>query len=237
MHKDIKQEHISKIFFIFKINKFLRLNGLNGFREAFLLNIFCAAFFSGTAQDLLNPAYLSAEGGFSRHIIVENGSLSDKGIKSLDLSYGKSLDGRADEWVRFIRAKYIQYNFVYMDLRDLHGIEDTVRNGLGHHFGLNAALQIQVFRINRLAGYLFPGMGVSYLSSTYFTDRQNRFIGSHLNYLIRVEYSMFYRISSRSAISAAMRAIHFSNGGFRVPNAGINSLGVKAGFIYYLNEK
>lgn len=192
--------------------------------------------------------YLSLEPSYGQQLIFEdNDSLVHDHLGGFDLSYGKAVTEKDGDWVKFFHAKYIQYSFIYLDLTQLHGFYDPkpsnftasyLPNGIGHHYGLISSIAIQIVQVkDAFHLYFLPGFGLSYLSSTYFTDPANRFIGSHINYTIRFELAAEQKLSKQLALTAAFRGMHFSNGGYQVPQAGVNSFGYKLGLAWKIPSK
>lgn len=200
---------------------------------------------SGYSQS--NNSYLSITPSYGKQLIFEDDTLIHDFIPGFDVSFGYSLSGKKDDdWVRFFNAKYLQFSFIYLDLSNLHGFYNPkntanpryVKNGLGHHFGLISSMQISLFHRKKFELSFLPGYGLSYITKTYFShpEDNNRFIGSHLNFCIRFAWEATYRLSKNIGVIAGFRAIHFSNGGYSVPNAGVNSIGFNAGMNYYLKH-
>ena len=189
--------------------------------------------------------YLSVAPSYGTQLITEdNDSLLHDYITGVDVSYGQSTDSMTGDWVKFLNAKYIEYSFIYLDLNQLRGFYDPNPynyvsnhvNGLGRHYGVISSIAIKLFQINKqFHAYFLPGFGLSYVTKTYFTDNQDRYIGSHLNYTIRFELAFEQQIQKNLTLTSGFRGIHFSNGGYQVPNAGINAIGAKLGLTWKFN--
>jgi len=65
----------------------------------------------------------------------------------------------------------------------------------------------------------------------------NVFIGSYSNYYVHLEFSALYEFSNRFSVDGALGFKHFSNGAFKLPNAGINLVPVTIGLRYKFGEK
>ncbi len=210
--------------------------------------LFCFFILIGSTSYAQKTHYWSVQPTYGAHLIPEdNDSLIHDPIYGVDISYGKQLDSSDGKWVRFFNAKYLQFAFIALDLSQLRGFYDPnptnflsnyIPNGLGQHYGLISSAQIQLFQIKKqFHAYFLPGFGISYLTRTYFDDKQNRFIGSHINYTIRFEVLLQQKISTNWAATAGFNGIHFSNGGFTVPNAGVNALCGKVGVCWLVPQK
>lgn len=70
---------------------------------------------------------------------------------------------------------------------------------------------------------------------SHFADDKfpvNSAIGSNVNALLGVGLTATYHINDTWALSATANAIHYSNGNTKLPNAGVNSIGMRLGLIY-----
>src|SRR3546814_8321895 len=64
--------------------------------------------------------------------------------------------------------------------------------------------------------YFVPALGISYVSNTYFTHSDNRFIGSHLNQLLKAALQMEIPLGENFGLLANVHVLHISNGGFNI---------------------
>ncbi|MDR2917178.1 MAG: acyloxyacyl hydrolase [Tannerella sp.] len=64
----------------------------------------------------------------------------------------------------------------------------------------------------------------------------NTIIGSKVNAYINTNFYLNWMLSRRFDLTAGITLTHFSNGNTRFPNAGLNTVGIKAGLIYNINR-
>jgi hypothetical protein len=158
----------------------------------------------------------------------KGGILHDK-LYGLDLGFQKDLSHISDFWVKKANARSAGVTFVFRDLDYLQGFQDTSGNSMGKAFGLTFNTDLQLLNWKGTSVTFRPGIGISYLSKTFFTDKRNRFIGSHLNETIKTDLVMQVPVNTKFDITAGAGFLHYSNGGFNVPNSGINLITLSAG--------
>jgi hypothetical protein len=78
------------------------------------------------------------------------------------------------------------------------------------------------------------GFGGTYLTKRYDAEDnfQNIAISTHLNYLLRGEFSVNFKLAENWQLRLASTLTHFSNGGFKQPNSGINIFSIGLGMSY-----
>lgn len=175
----------------------------------------------------------------------DNDSVVHGRIPGWELSYGRSTAGNTQTWVRFFNAKHIEFSLNYLDLSQLHGFYDPsptnflsgyVPKGLGKQVSLLSSIKCQVVDYKGFNMTIVPGIGLAYNSSYYFKDTSNRYTGSAINFAAKVELQVSQTITKHWGITLGTRLMHSSNGGWLVPNAGINTWSVKAGLCYQFSE-
>ena len=126
-----------------------------------------------------------------------------------------------------------------MNQSDLNGIEINPiypnapqTNSFGNVYMLTHSLMINILGKEKNHFYLIPGWGIAYDTKTYYDDLYNIYIGSHLNYAIRVEGMYTRKLSEKLTFINGVKYMHYSNGSFILPNRGINSLTYKLGLAY-----
>jgi hypothetical protein len=162
------------------------------------------------------------------HAIGGASPLKDK-LYGLDLSFQKGIDHINDNWVRMTGAKAAGLSLVFRDLQFLKGHQDTSANSFGQAYGIAGHMDFRVFKSGSTSLTLRPGIGLSYLSKTFFTDKRNRFIGSHLNEIIKLDLLFRVPVNSKVDLTAGAGFLHYSNGGMIIPNGGINMLSASTG--------
>src|SRR3546814_16879513 len=80
--------------------------------------------------------------------------------------------------------------------------------------------------------YFVPALGISYVSNTYFTHSDNRFIGSHLNQLLKAALQMEIPLGENFGLLANVHVLHISTGGFNITTSGLNTGNISIGLRY-----
>src|SRR5690606_7133532 len=132
------------------------------------------------------------------------------------------LSGREDDWMHILRAREAGLSFIYRNFDRLDGYLDTSAHSFGQSFGLAAQLEIALLETRSFRISLIPAVGISYISKNFFTDPDNRFIGSHLNQTLKAALQVEVPVSEQFSIIANAHVLHLSNGGFNIPNSGLN---------------
>lgn len=63
----------------------------------------------------------------------------------------------------------------------------------------------------------------------------NLSVGSRVNAYLNLDLNLLYQINPNTGIFAGLAISHFSNGNTSFPNPGVNSLGLRLGFVWTLN--
>ena len=203
-------------------------------------SLFLFLFISSKSSFLLaqtvNRNFISSEIGFGSMIIPENQKLLNDYIPSFDLSYARSMQNRNDEWIKKLHVSYQLATLTYMNQKDLDGMLDTAANSFGNVYMFTYSLMINILGKQKNHFYLIPGWGVAYDTKTFFEDYKNIYIGSHLNYAIRIEGMFASELSSKLLLMTGIKYMHYSNGSFILPNRGINSVSYKIGLAYQFTK-
>jgi hypothetical protein len=78
------------------------------------------------------------------------------------------------------------------------------------------------------------GTGIAYGTNPYHPDKnfQNAALGSRINYAMRGEIFWTQFLSRSWQLNSGLMITHFSNAALKVPNLGLNVIGLTAGFSY-----
>lgn len=156
------------------------------------------------------------------------GELQDK-LYGFDLSFQKNISHLTDNWVKRSNVKSAGIEFIFRDLSYLKGYQDTSANSFGQAYGIAGQMNFELLNSGNFTVNLRPAVGLSYLNKTFFTNKKNRFIGSHLNEIIKADLVFQIPLNSKIDLSAGAGFLHYSNGGYRIPNSGINMLSISTG--------
>lgn len=209
-------------------------------KKTYLLFYFFIISISGIAQ-YNKSNYWSAEIGIGSMIIPENKSLLNDYIPNLELSYGRTTFGKDAEWIRRMRVSYTLLTLTYMNQSDLNGIEVNPiypnapqTHNFGNVYMLTYSLMINLLGKENRHFYFIPGWGLAYDTKTYYDDPMNIYIGTHLNYAIRLEGMFSQKINDNNTLLLGIKYMHYSNGSWTLPNRGINSATAKIGLAFNL---
>lgn len=148
-------------------------------------------------------------------------------LYGIDISWQKDISQREEAWKKLSNAQSSGISFVYRNLNKKY--QDTSANALGQSYGLAAQIEFRLFKLGNASVSFTPAMGLGYITNTYFTDHGNRFIGSHLNQLIKADLNAVIPLSANVNLLAGAGFLHYSNGGFQIPNGGLNTLNLFTG--------
>lgn len=172
---------------------------------------------------------------FEGHVVIGShaiggpgGALQDK-LYGFDFTYQTDISHLSDKWVGMANAKSAGIGLVYRDLQYLKGYNDTSANSFGKAVGLVGQMDFKLLEKGRTSVSIRPGVGISYLTKTYFTDKRNRFIGSHVNEILKADLLLKVSLNAKVDLIAGAGFLHYSNGGYNIPNSGINMLSLSTG--------
>lgn len=81
--------------------------------------------------------------------------------------------------------------------------------------------------------------GVSFGWKPY--DKQqnpmNKLIGSKVNAYLNANFYLNWKMARQFDLNVGIEGTHFSNGNTKYPNLGLNTAGIKAGFVYYFDQR
>lgn len=149
-------------------------------------------------------------------------------------SYHHSLEASAQPWTRLLNAKGLSVGVLWTNLRNMRELAEEATYDHGHAIGALASVDFRLLQAGPVSVSLVPGLGLSYLTKTINTQPATVTVGSHLNMALSAGLELEVPLGSDLSLLAGGNILHYSNGGMRVPNGGINtlnaSLGLKKGF-------
>jgi len=163
------------------------------------------------------------------HIYNDQGHLFQDKVYGLDAAYLVNIKQKNVEWVRLTNAKNYGLTFLYRDLKNLKGIQDTSANSFGQVFGLAAQMGFELFSLGKLKFTFTPSIGLAYTNKTFFTHSKNRFIGSHFNETLKADFGVELPFNKNADLLMGIGVLHLSNGGAVIPNGGLNTVNIYAG--------
>ena len=211
-----------------KMNKFFASNSLRIFHfvayVATLSTLIC-----NTAFSQQHPGAIVVKPVFGAHALLDQGQLLHDKLYGLDLAYQKLMEQHVPDWARIARAKSYGLELVVRNFDDFKGVNDTISSALGTAVGLLAQVELRVLSVGKTDVIFSPAAGASYSTKTFFTHSQNRFIGSHINEMLKADIGAQVALSPNLTLLAGAAYVHLSNGGYRVPNGGLNTVNMYVG--------
>ncbi|TFF38470.1 acyloxyacyl hydrolase [Mucilaginibacter psychrotolerans] len=110
----------------------------------------------------------------------------------------------------------------------------TVSHPIGQVYNVLGRLEIPVIKAGGTQLIFAPGLGFAYATGSYFSNG-NPLIGSHINLATEAGLFITTPLSNTIALKGGIDIFHYSNGGTRVPNKGINTVEASFGLIKTLN--
>ena len=148
--------------------------------------------------------------------------------------YHMALDERSKDWQKKLKLNSTDLIFRYNSFQQLK-INDLA-NQFANSYALLYGLNISILKYRFLQINLSPGFGIGYTGKTIYTN-DNKIIGSHFNMYSRAALKAEIQLSTATKLSGGINFLHFSNGGTRVPNVGLNASSLSFGVISYLKRK
>ncbi|MET0634646.1 MAG: acyloxyacyl hydrolase [Chitinophagaceae bacterium] len=113
------------------------------------------------------------------------------------------------------------------------------RKYIGNLAALYVFLDLPLLKKNRYALSLKAGAGPGLINKPYDieTNPKNTMIGTRLNAFINAVIKNEYQITDHLSANAGISFMHLSNGGTTLPNLGLNTPGLNAGFSYSLRPR
>lgn len=164
--------------------------------------------------------------------IVGQGSGKVKGIEQ-NIMWGaavgvsKDMSHSSQNWVNALNVKAINLGLIYNNFEGM-----KAGYSFGESIGAQAQLEIGVVERENFKFRVVPGFGLGYMSKTTFTDPETRIFGTHINGLFTADLKASYQMTKSWAATAELGFTHYSNGSFKIPNAGINTLNTALGLKY-----
>jgi len=138
------------------------------------------------------------------------------------------------KFVKAINLRDIDVVAIYRKTDQILLNNNLASKGLiGNTYGLMGRLEIQVAKAGPVRLLFTPGLGFVYATETYFTN-QNPLISSHVNLAAQAAVKVQAAITPTTALQAGVGIFHYSNGGMRLPNNGVNAYDATLGIVQNL---
>ncbi len=149
-------------------------------------------------------------------------------IRGCDLNIGRSNFG-SDNWEKFFNYPEIGVGLYYTSLGN--------KSVYGEGWALYPYINFNIAQTSKFKASYKVAWGLGYVTNPYSEDNYtNMAIGSHFNAYIGLGLLLDYRISKHLSLTGGWSLHHFSNGGEKKPNKGMNLSTLNIGVKYHLNE-
>ncbi len=138
------------------------------------------------------------------------------------------------QWASDIGIKSVNAIFDYKRMHEVT-LKSAPRNGdLGDSYAVFAGVSLPVFSINKVQLVFAPAFGVVYAEESWFSNG-NPIVGSRLNFGMLAALQLSVPISDKFELGTNVNVLHYSNGGTRVPNNGMNVVNLGLSLKHYFN--
>src|SRR5690606_18065714 len=152
-------------------------------------------------------------------------------LYGLHVSYDRDLSASSQPWVALLHAKGLSFGILWHNMDHMRETVDGQTYAHGMAVGVLSEVDFQLLRVGSATLLFTPGAGITYITETVDTQPATTTVGSHLNLALTAELGLEIPVSDRTRLSAAAHLLHYSNGGLKIPNGGINtvngSIGIK----------
>ncbi len=150
--------------------------------------------------------------------------------KGVEITYGRSLFS-PDSWESY-------FNYPEIGLGFYHGTFGN-KDVYGVGYALFPYINYNIYRSPRLSLQNKVSMGLGYATKPFNieTNTYNTIVSSHLNAYIGLALLLDYRIHRHFSLSASASLTHLSNGAYKKPNHGVNTVTASLGAKYHFNEE
>jgi hypothetical protein len=152
-----------------------------------------------------------------------------------ELIFHYNINREPRRWSSDLGIKSIDVIFNYKRMDDVTRIAAPQNGEFGDSYGLLGGLTFPLLNISKAELQFTPGFGVLYAGESWFSN-QNPVVGSKLNFGLKAGLKLNVPISKKTEVSANLDVLHYSNGGTRVPNNGLNVVSVGLSVARALNE-
>ncbi|PPK99614.1 acyloxyacyl hydrolase [Parapedobacter indicus] len=142
----------------------------------------------------------------------------------LHVSYDRDLSASSQPWVALLNAKGLSFGILWHNMHHMKEIVDGQTYTHGTAMGMLSEVDFQLLQAGSAKLLFTPGIGLTYITETIDTQPATTTVGSHLNLTLTAELGLEIPVSDRTSLSAAANILHYSNGGLKIPNGGINTV-------------
>ncbi len=200
-----------------------------------LIILFTFCLHCAHAQDSQNSIELSGTAGLN--IFTPQKDLISGNVYGFEGAYHFGTANMKSPFVKALNLQSIDIVASYRNMEgtSLTGVPDT-KGILGSNFGVLGRIEIGVAQAGPVKLLFTPGFGLGYSTQTYFTNHKDIVVGSHLNAALQVGLKLYTPVTASTGIQAGVDLFHYSNGGSRIPNQGVNAYSVSLGIVQKLRQ-
>jgi hypothetical protein len=161
--------------------------------------------------------------------INSTGESMDGIIKGFQIDLIKQVNGSKNWHQNFgIPRVGISFRTIFLNKPDTFGI----------NYSLLPFMQFRLFKNNNSEFVTKLGLGAAYVTKSfkYASNFDNRAISTPLNFAVELAAIYNKKINNHFDLNIETGFFHTSNGGFIMPNGGINIYYLKAGMSYFFKE-
>ncbi|WAC42535.1 acyloxyacyl hydrolase [Pedobacter sp. SL55] len=152
-----------------------------------------------------------------------------------ELIFHYNVNREAKRWSSDLGIKSIDVVFNYKRMHNITRVAAPMKGEFGDSYGLLGGLTFPLANISKAELEFTPAFGILYAGESWFSN-QNPVVGSKLNFGLKAGLKLNVPLNEKTAVAANLDVLHYSNGGTRVPNNGLNVVSVGLSVARALNE-
>ncbi|RZL52656.1 MAG: acyloxyacyl hydrolase [Pedobacter sp.] len=153
-----------------------------------------------------------------------------------EISYHINTANHKSAWIQDLGVKSVDLLFNYKRMGEVNRVLGPIKGEYGDSYALLGGITLPLVNIGKTSVDFAPALGLLYAGKTWFTN-QNPLLGSKLNFAARAALKLNVPVAEKTELTASLDVLHYSNGGSRVPNNGMNLANVGIGVRPYLSTK
>ncbi len=152
-----------------------------------------------------------------------------------ELIFHYNTNRTAKRWSSDLGIKSIDVMFNYKRMADITRIAAPQNGEFGDSYALAGGLTFPLIKVSKAELEFTPAFGLLYAGESWFSN-QNPVVGSKLNFGLKAGLKLSVPVNENTELSANLDVLHYSNGGTRVPNNGLNVVSVGFGLARALTK-
>lgn len=110
---------------------------------------------------------------------------------------------------------------------------------IGHSVALSANMLLPIYRAPKSSLQFKIGTGLAFASNPFHIEKnfQNNVLSNIWSYVMQGGFWWNYHFNSHFKLKTGLQLTHYSNGAFKLPNAGVNVITAFAGLSYVLHPE